>query len=71
MAGPSATVQNLFCSGRFEVMKNPGDVMNVGKLSALPHNPWSIRTSQLGRNPTNAKKVVKLAVGCHPMLNIM
>lgn len=71
MAGPSATVQNLFSSGQFEVMKNPGDVMNVGKLSALPHNPWNIRKFKLGRSPINARNVVKLVVECHPILNIM
>lgn len=32
-AGPSATVQNLFSSGQFGVMKNPGDALNAGKLS--------------------------------------
>lgn len=32
MGRPSATVQTLSCSGQFTVMKNPWDVMNVGKF---------------------------------------
>lgn len=67
-AGPSATVQNLFSSGQFRVMKNPGDALNAGKLSVLPQ--WNIRKFKLPRNPINARNVVKLAAAC-PILNIM